>query len=660
MPVAFEDQLLLCCCRVELSDAARARAAQLAQRRLDWAYVLSASIEHGIAPLLYRGLQQVEAARQAVPLAVFNRLRQLYEGNVKRSQRLAAVLHEVAAEANRVGMPLLGLKDVYLVREIYPEAGLRPMGDVDLLIRQGDYERMRAALASLGFEPLPDRDIPYTLKYAWAHHFRRTADNVWLDVQWNVMQREWDSCGAGSFRFDPDDMWTRAQPLDFAGARLLAPTLEAMLFHLCLHLEGHQYCELVLFCDIAELLKRRGMEVDWAQVTALTRKYRAESSVYYTLWLTQNLLDAPVPERVLSELKPAYFQANLFEPLFGNLTGLHVALDAIRLTVRPPEAALRQFEYAARQQAVCSQQVFKELKSLAQSFTASGQPLTFEGAPSPRAFPVRSLSPFEAVHGFLLEQDAALLCETLARCGYVPHDGEWLKRIEIHSCDPMLTNRLVRLNVRVQMAEQAEWRQWVQGPEAPSKKALAWQALKTRLPENRSDTVEVVVQFIPLELSDLIAVLSAQLGARQQGQLFGLCSLLDVLGHCTEPIAWQAIAERDPRCRIGLNIAAGFAGCTDEQALDASTEAAPRVLEAARYDPGTWGRYSAFRPGFFAVLSLLSQQGFKARAAYAWRLLVGGHGHGPILPGLMMGMVKKWWTSRRQLREATDFAYWIE
>src|SRR5512135_1905481 len=101
--LAPEDQLLLHCCRVELDDTARTAAVQLVQHSLDWEYVLSASIGHGVAPLFHHGLQQIEIARQTVPPAVLDRLLQLYEGNVKRNQRLAAILRDVAAGADRAG-----------------------------------------------------------------------------------------------------------------------------------------------------------------------------------------------------------------------------------------------------------------------------------------------------------------------------------------------------------------------------------------------------------------------------------------------------------------------------------------------------------------------------------------------------------------------------
>ena len=62
--------------------------------------------------------------------------------------------------------------------------------------------------------------------------------------------------------------------------RVASPRARGATFHLCLHLEGHIYSELVLFCDIAELVRRYREDLDWSALVDVTRRYRAESSVY--------------------------------------------------------------------------------------------------------------------------------------------------------------------------------------------------------------------------------------------------------------------------------------------------------------------------------------------------------------------------------------------
>jgi len=135
-----------------------------------------------------------------------------------------------------------------------------------------------------GFVPLPSPDIPYTLKYAWGHHFHRDTDNIWVDLQWNILQIEWDVYQERNFDFEIDRIWRDATSMITDEQKILVPNPEDMLFHLCLHLEGHYYAELILFCDIAELLRFYRDRLDWSRFTEMTHRYTTESAVYTILF----------------------------------------------------------------------------------------------------------------------------------------------------------------------------------------------------------------------------------------------------------------------------------------------------------------------------------------------------------------------------------------
>ncbi len=186
MGFAPEDRLIVMCSRGKMSDETIAKASCILKEDLDWKYLLETSIRQGVSPLFYNGLKQMGQSielKDVIPLSFYQELKGLYLGNCSRNQRLYRVLKEIVEEFDRAGVPVMGLKDIQLAREVYADIGLRPMGDLDLLIHQQDYDRAAVCMRRLGFAPLPSADIPYTLKYAWAHHWQRPADNVWIDLQ---------------------------------------------------------------------------------------------------------------------------------------------------------------------------------------------------------------------------------------------------------------------------------------------------------------------------------------------------------------------------------------------------------------------------------------------------------------------------------------------
>jgi len=190
-----EDELLIHCCAVKMSSEAIHEARCILKHPLNWARVVETSILHGVAPLLYCGLNQVTragAVDDGVPPAILDELQGLYQVSQARSRRVFRVVGEMFKAFKDAGIEAMALKDVHLARAVFPDPSLRPMGDIDILIRKEQYDSVDRCLTDIGFIARVG-DPYFTLKYGLGHHFRRPSDNMWADVQWNIMQREWDT-----------------------------------------------------------------------------------------------------------------------------------------------------------------------------------------------------------------------------------------------------------------------------------------------------------------------------------------------------------------------------------------------------------------------------------------------------------------------------------
>jgi hypothetical protein len=678
MSFSVEDQLLFQCSRVKLDDEAIAAASDLLQKSPDWDYILEASIRHGVSPLFHYGLGQLAPVAELdrlVPAAVSERLQKLYLGNQARNRRLYATIGDIFNGFERAGVQAMGLKDIQLGREVYPDIGLRPMGDVDILIHAKDYEKAAACMAGLGFSPLPDADIPYTLKYALGHHFRRPSDNVWVDLQWDTIQREWDIYHEGNFVFEIDGMWRGARRMALDNCQLWVPKPEDMLFHLCLHLEGHRYAELILFCDIVEMLRHYEHQLDWQYIVDITRKYAAESSVYYVLSLVQRLFKVSLPPFLLRELEPAYFKAGVFAPLFGNLTSLHLSLDEIRRAACPPDEVMSEFEAVVRQQAASASRLYREIDAIASAFKrAGGSIVILDGAFPYKIFPDPRLKPFEEICCFILDRDLPCMRQTLSSCGYTArgaHDSDaYDKEQAISSADPLLARRPTRLVVHVDVETSFDY-QSRQDSHA-SAKDVALRSVRAKLagPKIDGDSLPAHFKIIALSPEDLVLHLAAQVGGQKENRLFLLNGLLEFFRAYSAPLDWQRVVDKAQHDGIGQSVAEGLSaagGLLDDDlpatALPRSAELAspPRVLEWARYGPQSFDLHTGFRRPFFYVFSLLSVAGMKGKARYLFRSLVGYQGSKPVLPGLALELMTGALASLRSRRPAVrTLAYWVE
>jgi hypothetical protein len=681
MSFAAEDRLLIQCSRVNMSAEAIAIASDLIQQQLDWDYILEVSIRHGVSPLFYFGLTQLAQAAALdtlVPAHILAELEQLYRSTQTRNRRLYGVIGEIAKAFERIGVAAIGLKDVHLAREVYPDIGLRPMGDIDILIHREDYEKVAACMAELGFVPLPGPNIPFTLKYAWAHHFHRPADNVWVDMQWNVLQREWDTYQEGNFDFEIARVWRNAISMMVDDYRILVPKIEDMFFHLCLHLEGHEYCELILFADIAELLRRYEGAIDWEYIVSITKQYTAESSVYYVLFLLQRLFAVALPEDLLCRMRPAYFNANLLTPLFGNLTLLHLSLDQIRLATAPPDGTMRKLEAIVRHQAIGAMHAYRAIDTIAAGFMRSGGCMVvLEGDSPEKVFPEPALRSFGDIRLLILERDVDRMLLTLAAQGFghalSPDPEAYMKQEDIVSADPALAGKTISLILKAEIEQGIGGLIRSKRAHSMSKRDLAIKSIKAKLSGRMQDLspMTVPIRIAALTQEEMLVYLSARLGERTHERLFGLCSVLEFFRGYTGTLDWQQIAGVIQRYGLRKAACCGLAMVEefvhgdrlDQAALDAlrCPATAPHVLEWARYDPASWGRYGGFRSAFLYLFSLLSIDGTSAKLQYVLRSLVGSRRHKPILLGLMLEVVASIFALfRRKQRSTRDFAYWIE
>ncbi len=674
MAFSIEDTILLQCSRIHLTQETLQTVADLLQQEPDWDYLLQASIVHGVAPLIYRGLLQLDhhldAVKTWVTEAVWVEWEQLYRHNIARNRRLYRIVGEIWGAFGRDEIQAIALKDLTLAHTVFSDIGLRPIGDLDILIHQQDYERAQNCLTRLGFRPLLDVDNPYSNKYTWGVHFHRAVDNVWIDLQWNIMQLEWDVCGERNFNFDLDALWSGAKSIPIDDYQVLAPCTEDMLFHLCMHLEGHYYAELILFCDIAELIQAHNNTLNWDYFISLVKKYRVESSIYYVLLLTQQLFNFVLPIS-LQELAPDYFKASLFEPVFGNLATLHTALEDIYALAHPPTQTMARLETVVRRQAVYAMRWYEELDHLATSMHRLGvQPFIFVGQASEMVFPSRSLQPFAPITLLTLTSYRSQLCQALLQNGFAsrpaPDGKEYVKRREFYSHDPAVGGEPLVLDIQTHIISGLTALFQATAEQETSRKDLAFKSLK---PVTDDGSLQAHLNLAFVSPEEMIIYYAARVGQQAHGRLFALTGLLEFLRNYDRPIDWLLVGrlareyEQVESVRAGLSVAqAMWKLAISDYDLDRllGSTPSPCLFQWARYGPGEMKRYTHFKKMFFTLFCWLGTRGCSAKLAYllqdrAWlpRAWLSG-GLGLLADGLRSAFQPpKQYTVR-------DFAYWTE
>ena len=269
----------------------------------DWSPIVDAAERHGLAPLLFTALKTLGAQTQPLD-PIVETLRASYMrvtmNNWWAQQELSHWLECFQQER----IPVVLLKGCVLASTLYANVGVRPVGDLDLLVPRAHVERVRALLSARGYRPFdPRARDDFQVRFASELAFwREGAHPSLLDLHWHVF-----NTAAYAARAPIEWFWQRTQPIALNGqpAQMLTP--EAQLLHLSVHCAGHQWQRLILSYDLALLLAQSTADIDWADVMAEVTAFGFVGILQTTLAQVQDCWGVTIPADVstwLERLRP--------------------------------------------------------------------------------------------------------------------------------------------------------------------------------------------------------------------------------------------------------------------------------------------------------------------------------------------------------------------
>jgi hypothetical protein len=263
----------------------------------DWSEVCRVARDHGLAPIAHAGLRRLDLA---VPDQARAELRATYLASVVHAEESVwpALRWTVEALAAR-GVESTLLKGASLAYWTYPEPGLRPMLDLDLLVAAEDVGRARVILLEAGY-------VERHVDGLHGHHGQPLAppgSALEVELHLGLLPEP------NPFSLDLAEIRSRTVDVEVgeASARLLAPEDELLLA--CLHLtHTHLFTRLPLrsLVDVLAIIAAAECRLDWDYVVATARAAGATGAAYWPLLMARAWLGADVPMYVLRRLAPPW------------------------------------------------------------------------------------------------------------------------------------------------------------------------------------------------------------------------------------------------------------------------------------------------------------------------------------------------------------------
>ena len=290
-----EAQLLLLTTAVSPSDAALRQALSAG---VDWERLYELARYEKAASVLLRHLGRIGADTGSPG---YEELRQLATISVMQMLQLEQLLHQTLDILARHDIEAVLLKGAGLAYTAYSSFADRPMGDIDLLVRPQHAERAWSLLQKHGWTPPVNSGSD---RYVGHHHrppLFQDSGRFRLEIHEELLPAE------HPFRFSTDALWQHTRQITVKGRVITVLDPVRQLWHACVHFawsHALQWGSWRAVRDSAAIIQPD--RFDWTEFVRFARETRAATCCFWTLRVTRRVTGAPVPDDVLSSLRPPY------------------------------------------------------------------------------------------------------------------------------------------------------------------------------------------------------------------------------------------------------------------------------------------------------------------------------------------------------------------
>ncbi|MBC8040473.1 MAG: nucleotidyltransferase family protein, partial [Opitutaceae bacterium] len=256
-------------------------------------------LDHGsnrLMALLYRNLERA-GVRAPEHDVLKGNWRYHWYLNKSRMREFAKLQEKLAA----VGVPVVAMKGIPLVAFYYEDIGVRPMADIDVLVRRSDAKAAVECMLEDGYRlnfPFKDEHIATKNGRTFV---KQGATEV--DMHWCVLHDF-------NIAWSDEALWSGSQTRAFDGMTLRFLRAEDQILHLCSH--GMRYnvvAPLRWLADVAMVLRREGHRLDLDYLLREAGRREMINPVKLTFAWLEKYLDlpcAPLLRRGVRRMNPPW------------------------------------------------------------------------------------------------------------------------------------------------------------------------------------------------------------------------------------------------------------------------------------------------------------------------------------------------------------------
>lgn len=252
-----------------------------------WAEIIDIANKQHVTAYLYYHLKEIEALG-LIPAKSKDTLFQSFKQSTFRNMALMAEFKRITNAFMEKGIPVIGLKGLHLVSNIYPHIGLRFMRDLDILVPLDKMKVAYDCTTKLGYQcdkviTKQDFSAPHHHLYQQFHPDK----NIILELHRSLTEEK---------NIDMDKLWENAKDKDNG----FYFDTEDLLLHLCIHISYNDLFKIDIrhYLDINLILQNR--TIDWEQFLNRVENMELTRGVLLVFDITSRLFGLRLPNEVES------------------------------------------------------------------------------------------------------------------------------------------------------------------------------------------------------------------------------------------------------------------------------------------------------------------------------------------------------------------------
>ena len=256
-----------------------------------WDHVVMLAGMQGVDGFLYDHMKHL-GLLNILPDEVSDKLEESYTRTQKRAISILNEAKILSSRFQKAGIPVIALQGLSLMNVIYADPGLRPLGDIDLMVKPYAKKRLKKLLFHAGYwAPYPA--YPNLLFKA----------GVLIDIHTHVLNLDRIKSRRYIFCEDLEPMWEKAVPMFDQPDGLLSLDPYDNIIALAAHALKHSYSRLIWIADIHEcLLKWTDNTCGWKAFLERAVFWRQERMLLYALIFVEKIYKIKIPLWVKHEL----------------------------------------------------------------------------------------------------------------------------------------------------------------------------------------------------------------------------------------------------------------------------------------------------------------------------------------------------------------------